>query len=209
MNIIGRRFGRLVVTGISRKTISSGREIISWKCSCRCGGKTTTSTNHLTSGHTSSCGCLRYERLLSANLKHGHTKNGRVSPEYRVWQEMVRRCAIRTHIQFKDYGGRGITVCSRWQKSFMNFFIDMGPRPTGMLLDRKNNDKGYSRSNCRWVTPLISANNRRTSRIIKHRGLTLTMSQWAKRLSLPGSTLCHRLDTLRWPLKKALQPHVR
>jgi len=77
-----------------------------------------------------------------------------------VWAEMIQRCTNNNNPAFKNYGGRGITVCDRWRE-FQNFIDDMGPRPSGGTLDRINNDKGYSPDNCRWVPVQVQACNKR------------------------------------------------
>lgn len=86
--------------------------------------------------------------------KHGL----RNSPEYNTWAQMKQRCYNSYHKSYKDYGGRGIIVCESWLKSFMNFYNDMGPRPSNFhSLDRKDNNKGYSPENCRWATSFQTA----------------------------------------------------
>ena len=87
----------------------------------------------------------------------------RNTPEYRSWTAMMTRCGNPKHVQYASYGGRGITVCDRW-KSFKNFYADMGPRPSGMSLDRVNIGLGYFLGNCKWSTPKEQANNRRSPR---------------------------------------------
>jgi hypothetical protein len=94
------------------------------------------------------------------NTKHGHNRVHHRSPEYRVWAHMLERCRNPNCRDYADWGGRGITVCARWQK-FENFLADMGERPDGTSIDRKNNDLGYSKDNCRGATRTQQNNNQR------------------------------------------------
>lgn len=91
-----------------------------------------------------------------------HGKFG--SAEYYVWAGMKARCSNPKHISYKDYGARGISVCERWVNSFANFMDDMGPRPEGMTLDRKNNDGNYEPTNCKWSTRVEQRHNRRDTK---------------------------------------------
>jgi hypothetical protein len=74
------------------------------------------------------------------------------TPEYMVWKQMRYRCTKRNHKTFHSYGGRGVTVCKEWSESFDKFIEDMGPRPKGYQIDRTDNNKGYYKENCKWVT---------------------------------------------------------
>jgi hypothetical protein len=80
---------------------------------------------------------------------------------YYSWKHMIERCTNKNHRQYKDYGGRGISVCQRWRDSFSDFVTDMGRKPEGTTLDRKNNDAGYYKGNCKWATGKEQAKNRR------------------------------------------------
>lgn len=79
---------------------------------------------------------------------HGYSR----TPTYRSWQSMKTRCYNEASFKYPDYGGRGVTVCKRWLKSFEAFLADMGERPEGTTLDRRDGKKGYSKANCRWAT---------------------------------------------------------
>ena len=98
-------------------------------------------------------------------MSHGNTKHGMWNTsEYKAWVSMKQRCLSTSHAQWADYGGRGVSVCAAWVAGFEAFYADMGPRPAGTTLDRKDNTLGYSPSNCRWATPQQQACNRRTPR---------------------------------------------
>lgn len=96
-------------------------------------------------------------------LTHGHYTNGRASPTYKSWTNMRGRCENESSPSYHNYGGRGIKVCARW-KTFALFLADMGVRPAGTWLDRLDNNKDYSKDNCKWSTPKEQAQNRRPPR---------------------------------------------
>jgi len=162
LDLAGRRFGRLtVIEWVGRTTTRHSL----WRCACLCGQEIVARRGNLLAGFTRSCGCLRSERTAIGSTKHGHAKQDQKSPEYQSWHAMRARCAAkpgRKNRRYRDYVARGIKVCQRW-KSFKNFLADMGPRPPGMTLDRKNNEGNYTPRNCRWATHSEQVRNRRPS----------------------------------------------
>jgi DNA-binding NtrC family response regulator len=116
---------------------------------------------------------------------------------------MRNRCENPSVKEYPRYGGRGIKVCKRWLK-FENFLKDMGIPKTGMSIERIDNNKDYSPSNCRWATKKEQANNRRTNVLIEFNGEKYNIKQWAEKLKIKYTTLHARLITYGWSIEKSL-----
>jgi hypothetical protein len=113
--------------------------------------------------------------------------------EYSSWNSMKNRCNNPNSDNYKDYGGRGITYCERWE-NFENFYRDMGKRPEGKSLDRIDTNGNYEPDNCRWASDVVQHNNRRDNRRITAYGMTRTVAHWARHMGVNRHTLAERLN---------------
>lgn len=187
--MVGKRFGRLTVVGFSGKSASG---VLLWKCRCDCGGEKVVFGTNLRNGLSKSCGCLRRELVSGRSRTHGMSR----SPEHDCWRAMINRCHCgQGRPSWMYYGGRGISVCERWRTSFENFLADVGFRPgANYSIDRIDNDGNYEPGNVRWAKVEVQANNRSNNRKVTHNGLTLSISQWAKRLGTSRQAIFHRIE---------------
>jgi len=114
------------------------------------------------------------------------------TPEYKVWIDMRRRCNNSDNNNYQYYGARGITVCDSWNDSFDSFLEDMGLRPTGLTLERKDNEEGYYKENCKWASRTEQVANRRCMNYYDYAGQRLTLNQWAKVIGISSAAIHRR-----------------
>lgn len=117
----------------------------------------------------------------------------RKTREQSTWYNILQRCTNPKSPSWKNYGGRGITICDRWRNSYANFFADMGPRPAGMSIERKDRDGHYEPNNCHWASAAEQSRNTRRNKRITFQGETLCLKDWAARLDVRYNTLVLRL----------------
>lgn len=200
--IMGQTFSALTVIGPAPHKENRPAVL----CRCVCGAETAVVRKELISGHNTSCGCQRVERMRQMGLRnrrHGESK-GRV---YNIWVGMRKRCESPDQDSYPQYGGRGISVCDRWQR-FENFQADMGPRPPHTSIDRINNDGNYEPGNCRWATRVQQQNNKSDNRRLTHDGTTMTTAEWAHLIGIAPRTFRARLRR-GWSLSEALSPQMQ
>lgn len=199
-DIEGQKFGRLTVVGFMGVS-KTGRSTL-WFCKCDCGNQKTVSAGNLKSGHVVSCGCFNIEKIKERSTTHGHTV-GKKSRTYITWRSMFARCYNPNNDNYQHYGGRGITVCDRWQ-TFENFLADMGERSPRTSIERIDNDGNYEPGNCRYATQKEQCNNTRSSHYLTFNGKTQTISQWSDETMIKAGTIERRLNRYGWTIERAL-----
>ena len=197
-NIIGKRYGRLVVIDV----YTTGRRTYC-VCNCDCGSKTTVDKCHLVNGNTKSCGCFQKEKVSKQFTKHGKSTH----PLCGVWQTMKQRCYNPNNKSYKNYGARGITVCEEWKKDFKLFYdwATNNGYKKGLTLDRVDTNGNYEPSNCRWVEQVSQQNNRRNNIIVLYNGVSYTLSELSKKTNIKYATLRNRIKNLGWDVERALR----
>jgi hypothetical protein len=205
LDLKGVTFGRLVVTG--EDTVRSRDGKVKWFCRCNCGALKSILGRALLSGNTKSCGCL-WREIKSSHILCKH-------PIYSVYSNMKMRCYNTKAAGYKNYGGRGITVCDRWLESTQNFIEDMeSGYSEGLQLDRVDNNKGYCKENCRWVTKTQNSYNRGADKgsSSKYKGVTCRArgNKWEAnvvkdgKLYYLGTFVCEREAALAYNKKAVL-----
>lgn len=142
--------------------------------------------------------------------QHGHKRVGKISPEYRTWLGIKRRCYDSKFKDYPNWGGRGITVCDRWRYSFTNFLCDMGRRPEGFSIDRLDHDGNYEPYNCRWIEQHRQAaeNTRRLSPVTVMGVEYISQNAACRAFNVSNTTVCWRLQK-GWTIDDAYSTPVR
>jgi len=186
LDITNIRFGKLIAIKEVGKNKSNQ---YMWECLCDCGKKSIVSSSNLVRNNTKSCGCFGDSYLANKTRTHGMSS----TRMFKIWVGIRKRCTNKKCIAFKDYGGRGIKVCERWQ-DFNNFYLDMKNSYSDKLtLDRIDTNGDYEPSNCRWATNKMQSNNRRNNVFINLNGVVKTVSEWADLSGVSSKRISHRV----------------
>lgn len=197
---IGDKFSKLTIKEFKTAYRASGKKKSIAVCKCDCGAFTEVEVNNLKTGNSRWCKDCSSKYKSNNRKTHGHSISRKdVEPEgyrtYYTWQAIKSRCLNKDDKRFKDYGGRGITICKRWANNYQNFLSDMGLPPTSNhQIDRIDNNGNYEPSNCRWVTQTQNARNKRNNRLITAFGKTQTLVEWEEETGIAAPTIRRRID---------------
>lgn len=191
----GDKVGRATVIGPAfRVRLGSNKATSVAVCSCECGSVFVAQLQYLANGTTKSCGCLRTSMIVSRSKTHGYCETNRRL--YRIWHGMQRRCNDRTNRTYKNYGGRGISICEEWSEvgPFVEWALLNGYED-GLTIDRKDTNCNYEPSNCRWITNERQQNNRRDNVVLHVFGESKTAADWSRdeRCKVKHNTLQYRI----------------
>lgn len=182
-DLTNKTFGRLFI--ISYSHTKNGMAY--WNCKCKCGVKCIKNGSYILAKKTQSCGCQVKENFN--HFKHGYARHRKETKFYMIWSRMLRRCRNKNSGDFSHYGAKGIFVCKEWF-DFKNFLNDMHPsfvdhqkkikKNEKSTIDRIDNNKGYSKENCRWATMKEQAVNRRTTIFISYNNKKMCLKDFSK-----------------------------
>lgn len=191
---IGDQYGRWTVIGHAEQMADGRKRFL---CRCQCGNVRAVRSDMLCGGESLSCGCLRLDKIST------HKKTS--TRLYNIWHKMKERCYNPNHAHYINYGGRGIAVCDEWKNNFQAFYdwATQNGYQEHLTLDRIDNSKGYSPSNCRWASAVEQQNNTRRNRLLTMNGEVKSVAAWSRERHIPYSTIYSRL-TSGWSIEDAL-----
>jgi hypothetical protein len=206
IDVTGQQFNDLHADYYVGQVAFGKRLLHCWQCTCTCGTTCIAAGSYMRQQRVKNCGGNAHPHNSTV---HGFCPRGKAIPEYWIWMAMKNRCNNPKDKNYHRYGGRGITVCERWQQSFPNFLADMGHRPNPSLtLDRLDNDKGYCPKNCAWRTRKEQQRNLRTTTMVEYEGKTVALNDLADAHGIHERTVKGRLK-MGFALDEALTMPVR
>lgn len=201
IDITGQRFNNLVVI---KRVDNAARGCTVWECLCDCGNITKVRGNNLKSGAVKSCGCKRKES--KPTLRHNMSK----TRLYREWAAMKRRCLTPSCKAYKNYGGRGIKICKKWESSFESFMawaLSNGYSDE-LTIERIDVNGDYCPENCKWIPANEQQKNRTSCLFIHYNGKNQNLFDWCKEMNLSYKLIHNRIHKLGWTFERAISEPV-
>lgn len=208
-DLTGKRFGRLTVIRFIKPEEREVRQY-NWWCKCDCGNEIKACAYKLKNGLQQSCGCLKEEMkpMIGERSKKYKYSNKRL---YSVWKGMINRCYDKRNIKYKDYGERGIEVCTEWRKDydcFAEWSFENGYNPSAeqgeFTIERKDINGNYCPKNCCWITNKEQQKNKRTTVYLEHNGEKKSVVEWSETFDIPYNKLYYHCVTCNRKIEELL-----
>lgn len=196
--LIGDKQNRLTVISAPYYKDSTTQKISYIKCLCDCGNEMEIRLTYWRKNRTKSCGCLTSETSYKSCIERNTTHGASYTRLFRIWCGMRARCSYKTSLSYKNYGGKGISVCDEWAKDFVNFqswAIENG-YDDSLSIDRKDNNLGYCPENCKWSDSLTQANNKTSNTKVTAFNETKTLAEWTRdeRCQTSAGSIKYRIE---------------
>jgi len=198
-HLIGKTFGGRTITGMKEWIDPREARAVENVCN-NCGSACLNDLYSLTQ---------KAKPFTRCKVCRSKTHGLRKTREYEAWAGMKKRCYNENCNSYKNYGGRGISVCDKWIDDFQTFYLDMGPCPEGGSIERIDCNKGYFPRNCRWASFAEQQQNKRTSKLIEIDGVTHNMAEWCRIFKRNYYTVRSRINIMGWPPEKALRTKTK
>lgn len=184
--MIGIKYGYWTVNSVNYKT-ENNRIRAYAVCTCICGKQKSVRVDGILRGQSTNCGCKRFQNI---NIRHGGSKT-RI---YHIWQGMKARCLNPKNPEYKNYGGRGISVCDAWLEDFINFkdWAFNNGYTENLTIERINVNGNYEPDNCTWIAKSEQLKNTTKTIFITYNGETLCAMDWSKKLGIPNNVIINR-----------------
>ena len=213
-DLTGQKINHWTVLGRAENYIQpNGKSVVMWRCQCDCERGTVADIRGDTLRLGQSTQCVFCARTIAANeaSKILSTHKERHTRLYGIWSKMKSRCNNPNLPDYKDYGGRGITVCDEWQNSYEAFrdWANQNGYLDHLTIDRIDVNGNYEPSNCRWATNKEQSNNRRTNKLITFNGETHNIHEWSEIIGINYNVLYNRLHKSKWSIERALTTPVQ
>lgn len=213
----GQKFGMLTVIKLDH--VKRGFTKEGWQhnrfmylCKCDCGNYCVVDKTNLNRGDIISCGCYRYTEECRRKIGNGRRRHGKCTESiYSIWQNMKNRCFNSNLKAYKNYGGRGITVCDAWKNDFNKFleWAESNGYKDGLSIERIDVNGNYCPENCTWIPLKVQAKNKRNTRLITYKGETHCLVDWAEKLGMNRGTLRRRLTETDWNIEEVFTKALR
>lgn len=196
IDITGEKFNKLTVVERLQNDIGG---IPVWLCKCDCGNFTKVRGKNLKNGSVKSCGCML---KISTTKTHGLSK----AKIYNTWNSMKARCYNTKSSSYKRYGGRGISVCEEWSKSFETFYAwsMQNGYNENLTIERIDNNGNYCPENCKWISKKEQCRNRRTNISFEYNGEKHILTEWCEIFNLDYKLVHNRIYKMKWSFEKSI-----